>query len=93
MCFLVDNLLVVHILRSKTSKCPILMSLIRKMVVLSMLNNAMFSAVHIPGKHNVITDGLSRFQFDKVKKMAPWLDAEPTKVPKKLLPWCLSQMK
>ncbi|MCP3932570.1 MAG: hypothetical protein GY705_26160 [Bacteroidetes bacterium] len=93
ICFLVDNLSVVNILKTKTSKCPILMSMVRKMVVVSMLNNAMFSAIHIPGRHNVISDGLSRFQFDKVTKLAPWLDAVQTKVPGQLFPWRLSQMK
>ncbi len=63
------------------------MSMVRKMVVLGMLNNVMFSAVHIPGKHNVIPDLLSRFSFQKVRKVAPWLDAQATKVPEKWLPW------
>ncbi len=71
ICFLVDNMSVIHILRSKTSKDPILMSMVRKMVVLSMLNNVMFSAVHIPGRHNIVADLLSRFSFQKVQKVAP----------------------
>ncbi|MCP3930760.1 MAG: hypothetical protein GY705_16860, partial [Bacteroidetes bacterium] len=67
ICFLVDNLSVVHMLRSKTSPDPVLMSMIRKMVVVAMLNNIMFSSAHIPGKHNVISDHLSRFRFQKAK--------------------------
>ncbi|MCP3933190.1 MAG: hypothetical protein GY705_29320 [Bacteroidetes bacterium] len=93
ICFLVDNLSVVHILRSKTSKDPILMSMVRKMVVVAMLNNVMFSAVHIPGKHNVVADLISRFQTSKVRRVAPWLDEEPTKIPSTLLPWSLSRQK
>ncbi len=93
ICFLVDNMSVVHILRSKTSKDQILMSMVRKMVVLGMLNNVMFTAVHIPGKHNVVADLLSRFSFQKVRKVAPWLDAQPTKLPKKWYPWSTRQQK
>ncbi|MCP3932809.1 MAG: hypothetical protein GY705_27365, partial [Bacteroidetes bacterium] len=93
ICFLVDNMSVVHILKSKTSKDPLLMAMIRKMVVVSMLNNVMFSAAHIPGKHNIVADLLSRFQTSKVRKVAPWLDEEETKVPANLLPWSLSRQK
>ncbi len=92
ICFLVDNLSVVHVLRSKTSKDLILMSMVRKMVVVSMLNNVMFNAVHIPGKHNVIADLLSRSKFQKVHNMAPWLDNSPTNIPKHFLPWSPSQL-
>ncbi|MCP3932783.1 MAG: hypothetical protein GY705_27235, partial [Bacteroidetes bacterium] len=90
ICFLVDNESVVHMLRSKTSRDPILMGMIRKMVVLAMLNNVMFSAVHIKGRHNVIADLLSRFQVEKVRKIAPWLDATATPIPSHYLPWSLS---
>ncbi|MCP3932380.1 MAG: hypothetical protein GY705_25190, partial [Bacteroidetes bacterium] len=93
ICFLVDNMSVVHILRSKTSKDLILMSMVRKMVVLSMLNNVCFSAVHIPGRHNVVADLLSRFSFQKVRKVAPWLDQEATKFPEEWLPWSKLQQK
>ncbi|MCP3932293.1 MAG: hypothetical protein GY705_24740 [Bacteroidetes bacterium] len=92
ICFLVDNQSVMYVLRAKTSKDPILMGMIRKMVALSMIHNVMFSAVHIPGKHNVIADLLSRFQVEKAQKWAPWLDKEPTTFPKKLLPWSPSQL-
>ncbi len=93
ICFLVDNLSVVHMLRSKTSKDPILMGMIPKMVTLSMIKNVMFSAVHIPGKHNVISDLLSRFHEEKALNMAKWLDRSPTKVPKKFLPWSPSPLR
>ncbi len=90
--FLVDNYSVVYILRNKTSKDPLLMSMVRKMVVVSMLNNIVFSSQHIVGKHNVVTDALSRFQVKKAKSWAPWLREVQTKVPKNLLPWCNKQL-
>ncbi|MCP3889851.1 MAG: hypothetical protein GY702_13400 [Desulfobulbaceae bacterium] len=85
--FLVDNLSIVYVLRSKTSRDLILMSMVRKMVVLAMLNNVHFSALHVPGRHNVIADLISRFQVSKARTWAPWLEEKPTTVPRKLLPW------
>ena len=87
ICFLVDNESIVHVLRSKTSRDPIIMSMIRRMVVLSMLHNIQFYALHVPGRHNVVADLCSRFQVDKARKWAQWLDKDPTPIPKKLLPW------
>ncbi len=69
------------------------MSMVCKMVVFGMLHNVMFTAVHIPGKHNIVADLLSRFSFQKVRKVAPWLDEQPTKLPKKWLPWSTLQQK
>ncbi len=69
------------------------MAMIRKMEVISMLNNVMFMSEHIPGKHNIVADLLSQFQTANVKKVASWLDEVASKVPSNLLPWCLSQQK
>ncbi len=84
---LVDNYSVVYILRSKTSKDPILMNMVRKMVVLSMLHNIQFGMVHITGKHNVISDLLPHFQVNKAKSLAPWLEGQATNIPKNFFPW------
>ncbi len=62
---------IVYVLRSKTSQDPVLMAIVRKMVVLAMLNNVQFSALHVPGRHNVIADLISRFQVSKAKTWAP----------------------
>ncbi len=69
------------------------MSMVRKMVVLGILHNVNFTSVHIPGRHNVVADLLSRFSFQKVRKVAPWLDVEATKFPGKWLPWSPLQQK
>ena len=76
----------------KPLKDPILMNMLRRMVVLSMIHNVLFSAVHIKGKHNIISDMLSRFQIEKAQKVAPWLDKNPTDVPRPYLPWCPSML-
>ncbi len=78
--FLVDNMSVVFVLRSKTSRDPLLMGMVRKMVVLSMLNNIQFSTAHIAGKHNVVSDHVSRFLVQKAKLWATWLDEKLTKI-------------
>ena len=85
--FMSDNQSVVFMINKKTSKDPMLMDLLRKLVVATMMNNIEFQAKHIPGKHNVIADLLSRFQDQRVFKMAPWLQQSKTDFPKEWLPW------
>ncbi len=69
-----------------------LMGMVRKMVVISMLNNIQFSASHLPGKFNVVTDALSRFQVQKAKKLAPWLEDKPVKISCNFFPWSTKQL-
>ena len=57
-----DNMSVVCILNSFTSKEDTLMLLLRKLALLTMRNNILIRAKHIPGKLNIITDFLSRDQ-------------------------------
>ncbi len=85
--FNVDNMAVVCIINTQTSLEPKIMALVRKMAVIAMLNDVTMSAVHIKGKHNVIPDLISRFQVAKARVAAPWLDAQPTRIPSTLLPW------
>ena len=42
-------------------------------------------AVHIPGKHNDITDAISRFQFQRIQKLAPNADTNPCQIPEILM--------
>ncbi len=85
--FNVDNLSVVHMLNSQTSPDHVLMSMLRKIVVLAMLNNIVFIAKHIPGKLNVVADYLSRFQILKAKQVAPWLKDDPEFLHLDWYPW------
>ncbi|MCP3932879.1 MAG: hypothetical protein GY705_27725 [Bacteroidetes bacterium] len=85
--FVVDNMSVVQVLSSHTAQDALLMSMLRPMVLLAMKNNTVFSAEHIRGKFNVVSDYLSRFQIPKAKKWAPWLDDLPTSVPEEFKPW------
>ncbi len=90
--FMVDNLSVVNVLKSKTARDPMLLSMVRKMVVVSMLNNILFSSSHLPGKFNVVTDALSRFQVKKTKRLDPWLQENPVEIPCNLFPWSMKPL-
>ena len=87
LIFMVDNMSVVNILQSQTSNDPEIMNLLRPMVVSSMINDVQFYAFHIPGKSNTIADLMSRFQVQKAKNLAPWLDPLPLDIPHQWLPW------
>ena len=85
--FLVDNLSIVHVLNSKTSKDPIIMDMIRKMIVTSMCYQIDFAAKHIMGARNILPDKISRLQEDQALRIAPWLHKTPQEVPPEWLPW------
>ena len=61
--FLSDNTAVVSILNSHTTKEPLLLCLLRRLVLLSLRLNFVFSGRHIPGHKNVAADLLSRGQM------------------------------
>ena len=76
-----DNQAVVAIINSNTSKDPMIMILVRKLVLTCMSNNIFVRAHFIPGTSNTIPDLLSRNQVDKARALAPHLDQQPIKVP------------
>lgn len=61
------------------------MRLVKRLVVVCVCKNIYFQAQHIPGKENVIADGVSRLKFQEVHFRAPWLDLEPTPIPPELI--------
>lgn len=81
-----DNEAVVHIINTNTSKDKQVMKLLRLLVLESLKHNILFRAKHIPGRHNVVPDLLSRLQFQKARAMAPWLSNQTTPVPASLSP-------
>jgi hypothetical protein len=66
-----DNESTVHIINKGRSKVQDIMKLMRKLTWLSATNNFTFSSKHIPGVKNVISDALSRFDFQTFRKVAP----------------------
>ena len=81
-----DNLAVCHVINSHSSKDPIIMTLIRRLVVSSMKYNIIFRAVHVPGLLNPLADALSRQEMGKARELAPTLAAAATEVPPFLRP-------
>ena len=81
-----DNMAVCHIINSHSSKDPIVMILVRRLVVASMKFNILFHGLHIPGLLNPLADALSRQDLDKARSLAPSLAAAATPVPPSLLP-------
>lgn len=85
--FFCDNIAVVAILNASTTKDPVTMPLVRDFVLTCLTNNILLRAKHIPGRHNLIPDMLSRSQISKALQLAPWLDRAPTPIPNHFLPW------
>ena len=83
--FLSDNRSVVDILRSGTSRAPTIMSLVRFLSLLAARHSFSFTASPVRGKSNPIADSLSRFQFQRFRRLAPLADSIPTQIPQQLL--------
>ena len=79
-----DNQSVVHILNNMTSKSEKVMFVLRALTLECLNLNIVVKAKHIPGKQNVLTDCLSRFQVEKFKRLAPDAESEPSPIPIRL---------
>ena len=77
--FSCDNLAVVSILNTKSSKTPRIMDLLHPITFLSLQHNFTLTAVHVAGLQNGTTDSLSRFQMERFRELAP--GASPTGYP------------
>ena len=76
-----DNMSVVCVLNTFTSKEHNIMTLLRKLTLLVMEHNILIRAQHIAGSLNILTDLLSRNQVTKAKLHAPYLDSQATTIP------------
>ena len=79
-----DNMALVHILNSMSSKSPRVMSLIRPIVFICLNNNIQIKCLHIPGYKNSIADSISRFQWERFRNLAPEADKCPVPIPNSL---------
>lgn len=68
--FHVDNLALVDILNSKSSKSSRVMSLLRPLVLITMNNNIQLKCCHIQGSRNDIADSISHFQWARFTRLA-----------------------
>ena len=82
-----DNMSVVSVINSLTSRDVSIMQLLRELVVACMRHNIQLAFKHVPGKTNVIADALSRFQNDSAHQAAPWLNQQADHFPADFLPW------
>ena len=79
-----DNQAVVTIVNKQSTRDKASMHLVRLLVEICLCHNIIFKAQHIPGLNNEIADSLSRFQFNRFRKLAPQADKEGTPVPEDL---------
>lgn len=80
-----DNKATVMILNKGRSKCRHIMQLMRRLVLIAAKNNFSFSAEHIPGVFNQISDSLSRLQIDRFRQLAPKAQIQPMNIPSEVL--------
>ena len=84
-----DNMAVVHILNSSTSKDSTIMSLLRIFVLDCMKYNILIRSKHLLGSSNQCSDLLSRGQVSKAQRMFPFLQTSQERIP---LEWELDQL-
>ena len=77
----IDNQALVAIVNNRTSKSKYIMQKVRPLVLLCMRSNIQVRAMHISGVQNELADCLSRFQMDRLQKLAPMADQTPSDIP------------
>ena len=65
------NQSVVGIINRQASKCPKIMQLVRKLILVCLKNNILFQTQHICGIRNITRDSLSRFKMEKKFQVQP----------------------
>ena len=83
--FLCDNESVVAVLKSGTSRDNSLMVLLRYLTMLAIRHSFSFTASSVPGRDNPVADALSRFQFQRFRRLVPLADATLCPIPASLL--------
>jgi hypothetical protein len=83
--FFCDNMAVVSVLNSGTSRSPDVMHLLRLLTLQACRHNFVFSAAHTPGRKNSAADALSRLRLQEFRRMAPQSDQLPLSIPPSLL--------
>ena len=81
LIFHCDNMSIVNVWHANSSKCPHIMSLLRKLFFISAKNEFTVNVKHIAGIDNSIADSLSRLQLRKFFRIAPTACQHPTSVP------------
>lgn len=61
------------------------MKLVRPLVLLTMLNDIQFKAIHFSNSENSIADAISRFQLQRFRALGPQADMQPEQIPAEFL--------
>ena len=76
-----DNLAVVSMINTQSSKCKNCMYLLRLVMLNNLVHNRRLFAKHVRSENNSLADSLSRLQFHRFWKLAkPTMEKEPTRV-------------
>ena len=73
------------VLKSGTLRDKSLMVLLHYLTMLAIRHSFSFTASSVPGKDNLVADALSRFQFQRFRRLVPHADATPSHNPVSLL--------
>ncbi|KAM4652053.1 uncharacterized protein O3C94_014388 [Discoglossus pictus] len=84
-----DNMSVVQAINSTTASSPPVVRLLRQLVLKCLQLNILVRASHIAGVKNVVADALSRFEWEKFQRLAPFAKVEPTLFNAELWNLCL----
>jgi hypothetical protein len=79
--FHTDNAPVVEMINKGRTSCGGPMRLLRRLTLIALQHNFTMTAVHIPGRDNVIADCLSRFQIAKFRRLVPNARQQPSPLP------------
>ena len=76
-----DNMAAVCVLNSMSSKSRQVLALLRILTMQGIFNNCLVKADHIDGCKNDVADALSRFQYERFRRLAPFADKQATPMP------------
>ncbi|XP_069120279.1 uncharacterized protein [Argopecten irradians] len=75
-----DNMSLVSVLNSQSSRDPVIMTMVRALVLKCLHHNILIKAQHIEGRKNILADALSRLQIKRFKELLPSANPQPTPV-------------
>ena len=86
LTFYTDNMAVVAIVNKQTSKCNIIMQIIRPLVLILLRHNITLKCKHVPGTANTLCDALSRQVATPALLQKFRMSLDPVPIPTQLLP-------
>jgi len=83
-----DNQAVKEVLNKQSSRCSVMMTLVRILTLECLKLNILIRCVFVPSFSNQIADALSRNQLERFRALAPEADQEPTPTPRAHTVFC-----